>query len=118
MLYEVITIKTQSAGPDGALPLTSDMLMNLPSGDIFGMTMNAGMGWQPEKLLGTEVLLLSTLGGMRQPDGKPTALALHQGRITSYNVCYTKLLRRRTRHSPCLIVFLMDAGYQGGEAND
>ncbi len=75
----IYQVKTQAAGPDGALPLTPDMLMNLPSGDIFGMTMNAGMGWQPEKLLGTEVLLLSTLGGMRNPDGKPTALALHQG---------------------------------------
>lgn len=76
---EIYTIRTHAKGPTGNLPLTGDMLINKPSGDIFGMTMNAGMGWKPEKLLGDEVLLLSTLGGMRNSDGSPTALALHQG---------------------------------------
>jgi dihydroxyacid dehydratase/phosphogluconate dehydratase len=55
------------------------MLVNRPSGDIFGMTMNAGMGWSPDELNRDGILLLSTLGGLRGPDGKPVALALHQG---------------------------------------
>lgn len=76
---DIFQIRTHANGPTGELPLTADMLIERPSGDIFGMTMNVGMGWQPEKLIGPEVLLISTLGGSRAEDGKPTALALHQG---------------------------------------
>lgn len=75
----IYNIRSHAEGPKGSLPLTSDMLINKPSGDIFGMTMNAGMGWDPNNLIGNEVLLISTLGGIRNPDGSPTALALHQG---------------------------------------
>jgi len=55
------------------------MLRTAPSGDLFGWTMNAGMGWDPSKLGGTEVLILSTHGGLRAPDGKPIALGFHSG---------------------------------------
>ena len=37
------------------------------------------MGWDPTKLGGTEVLLLSTHGGIRAPDGTPIALGYHTG---------------------------------------
>ena len=60
-------------------PLTAEMLINRPSGDLFGMTMNAGMGWSPDELDRDGILLLSTLGGLRGADGKPVALALHRG---------------------------------------
>lgn len=37
------------------------------------------MGWAPEKLRGKEYLILSTLGGLRAPDGHPIALGYHTG---------------------------------------
>jgi putative YjhG/YagF family dehydratase len=55
------------------------MLTNLPSGDLFGMTQNAGMGWRPQDMLGPQFLLLSTQGGIRAPDGSPIALGYHTG---------------------------------------
>ena len=44
----------------GALPLTPQMLMESPSGNLFGMTQNAGMGWDANKLTGKEVLIIGT----------------------------------------------------------
>jgi len=75
-LYDVATT---ADGPAGALPLTEDMLLHSPSGDLFGLTQNAGMGWEPSKTVGREFLILSTLGGMRSDDGKPIALGYHTG---------------------------------------
>ena len=43
-------IQTAGPGPQGSLPLTAEMLLERPSGDIFGMTQNAGMGWDPREL--------------------------------------------------------------------
>jgi putative YjhG/YagF family dehydratase len=63
----------------GALPLTPEILMERPSGDVFGMTQNAGMGWNPAELNRKQFLILSTQGGMRAPDGKPIALGFHTG---------------------------------------
>lgn len=76
---EIYNIRTHAAGPEGSLPLTPEMLRERPSGDIFGMTLNAGMGWEPSKLLGKEVLVLGTLAGMRNEDGTPVALGYHTG---------------------------------------
>jgi putative YjhG/YagF family dehydratase len=75
-LYE---IQTHAKGPDGSLPLTPQLLSTLPSGNIFGMTLSAGMGWEPSKLLGGDVLILSTQGGIRDNDGTPIAVGLHTG---------------------------------------
>lgn len=75
----IYKIRTHAAGPEGSLPLTPEMLRERPSGDIFGMTMNAGMGWDPAKLLGKEVLIIGTLGGIRDQDGTPIALGFHTG---------------------------------------
>ena len=75
-LYEVIT---NAPGPRGKLPLSADMLRNRPSGDAFGMTHNAGMGWRPETLDGPQYLMLSNLGGIRAEDGSPIALGFHTG---------------------------------------
>ncbi len=73
------TVRTQAAGPSGALPLTEEMLRDAPSGDIFGMTQSAGMGWDPNQLLRDQVLILSTQGGIRAEDGRPIALGYHTG---------------------------------------
>ena len=40
-------VQTVGAGPAGRLPLTPEMLLDGPSGDLFGWTQNAGMGWDP-----------------------------------------------------------------------
>lgn len=72
-------VRTKGKGPEGELPLTAEMLRNAPSGDLFGWTMNAGMGWDPKAMGSAEVLILSTHGGLRAPDGTPVALGYHTG---------------------------------------
>ncbi len=76
---EVYDVVTHAAGPTGALPLDEDYLRNVSSGELFGLTEDAGMGWAPETLRGKEYLILSTLGGLRAPDGHPIALGYHTG---------------------------------------
>ncbi|MCR4412400.1 MAG: YjhG/YagF family D-xylonate dehydratase [Thermoguttaceae bacterium] len=75
-LYDV---RTHGPGPRGELPLTAEMLLHRPSGDAFGMTEDAGMGWEPERLAGPQVVMLSTLGGLRGASGTPIALGYHTG---------------------------------------
>jgi xylonate dehydratase len=75
----IYTIRTKAAGPAGALPLTAEMLRERPSGDIFGLTQSAGMGWDPRELGRKQFLILSTQGGVRAPDGRPIALGFHTG---------------------------------------
>src|ERR1700704_6852422 len=72
-------IQTTGPGPQGSLPLTAEMLLERPSGDIFGMTQSAGMGGDPRELGRPQFLMLSTQGGMRAPDGRPIALGYHTG---------------------------------------
>ncbi len=76
---EIYRIQTQGAGPAGSLPLTEELLLNSPSGNIFGLTQNAGMGWNPAEVGRKQFLILSTQGGLRAPDGKPIALGYHTG---------------------------------------
>src|SRR5580658_10053100 len=76
---EIYTLRTVAPGPTGQLPLTAEMLKNASSGQLFGLTQNAGMGWDPRRLLGKEFLILSTQGGIRAPDGTPVALGYHTG---------------------------------------
>ena len=75
----ILDVQTSADGPDGALPLTEQMLRDWPSGHLFGMTQNAGMGWNPAEMLGPQFLILSTQGGIRAPDGNPIALGFHTG---------------------------------------
>lgn len=76
---DLFDLKTTGAGPVGELPLTEAQLRDSPSGDLFGWTQNAGMGWNPKELGRPEVLILSTSGGLRRPDGTPEALGFHTG---------------------------------------
>ncbi len=55
------------------------MLLNSPSGDLFGLTQNAGMGRNPSEAGQKQFLILSTQGGLRAPDGQPVALGYHTG---------------------------------------
>ena len=75
----VYDLTTRSTGPAGSLPLTEELLRHAPSGDLFGWTQNAGMGWSPAALGQKEFLILSTHGGLRAEDGRPIALGYHTG---------------------------------------
>ena len=72
-------LRTHAAGPPGKLPLTPTMLLTQPSGNLFALSQNAGMGWPAEQLLDPEFLILSTHGGLRAEDGTPVALGFHTG---------------------------------------
>ncbi|WP_309118495.1 YjhG/YagF family D-xylonate dehydratase [Paenibacillus sp.] len=76
---DVFRIHTHAPGPSGSLPLTPDQLRHAPSGDLFGWSQNVGMGLAPSRLGGPEVLLLGTMGGIRDADGRPIALGYHTG---------------------------------------
>jgi len=76
---DLFEVKSAAPGPRGRLPLTAEMLRESPSGDIFGLTQNAGMGWDPRELGRPQYLMLSTQGGVRAADGRPVALGYHTG---------------------------------------
>ncbi len=75
-LFEV---ETAADGPEGSLPLSDAMLREWPSGDLFGLSQNVGMGWTPSEAAGDPYLILSTQGGLRSADGQPVALGYHTG---------------------------------------
>ena len=73
------TSRIVGEGPGGRLPLTAQMLREEPSGNIFGLTQNAGMGWRPDALGGPQYVIVSTMGGVRSEQGEPIALGYHTG---------------------------------------
>ncbi|MEM7697861.1 MAG: YjhG/YagF family D-xylonate dehydratase [Verrucomicrobiota bacterium] len=75
----IFTLKSRAPGPQGLLPFTKEQLASEPSGNLFGWTQAVGMGWEASKVNGGDYLILSTQGGIRQPDGTPTALGYHTG---------------------------------------
>ncbi|HEY1763890.1 MAG TPA: YjhG/YagF family D-xylonate dehydratase [Opitutaceae bacterium] len=75
----IYSLRTAAPGPSGHLALTPEYLRLASSGNLFGLTQDVGMGWDPAKLGGREFLILSTQGGIRAPDGKPIALGFHTG---------------------------------------
>lgn len=68
-----------SQGPQGLIPFTAELLREAPSGNLFGIMQNAGMGWDPARSIGKDFLILSTHGGLRAEDGTPIALGFHTG---------------------------------------
>ena len=76
---DLFRVETTAAGPEGSLPLTDAFLRERPSGDVFGLSQNAGMGWEASKVGRDQFLILSTLGGVRADDGTPVALGYHTG---------------------------------------
>jgi xylonate dehydratase len=76
---DIYQIRTHARGAEGSLPLTGEMLLNSPSGDLFGLAQNVGMGWAPAEAGRRQFLILSTQGGLRSPDGRPIALGYHTG---------------------------------------
>ncbi|MEM9587321.1 MAG: YjhG/YagF family D-xylonate dehydratase [Planctomycetota bacterium] len=78
-IAEPDSITTHASGPSGKLPLTDEILRQWSSGDLFGLTQSVGMGFDPRRVLGDQYLILSTQGGVRNPDGTPVALGYHTG---------------------------------------
>lgn len=76
---DLYAVKTHAPGPAGELPLQADWLRDTASGNVFGWTQDAAMGWNPAHLGKDEFLILSTQGGIRAPDGRPVALGYHTG---------------------------------------
>ena len=72
-------LRTKAAGPAGELPVTDQMLREWPSGHLFGLSQNAGMGWKAGELGRKQWLILSTQGGMRDENCQPVALGYHTG---------------------------------------
>jgi putative YjhG/YagF family dehydratase len=75
----IFKLRTTAPGPTGRLPVTAERLRAMSSGDLFGWTQNAGMGWDPSRISDRQFLILSTQGGVRAPDGTPVALGYHTG---------------------------------------
>ena len=73
------SLQTSADGPTGKLPLSDEILRQWTSGDLFGLTQSVGMGFDPRRVLGDQYLVLSTQGGVRNPDGTPAALGYHTG---------------------------------------
>ncbi|MHB8735730.1 MAG: YjhG/YagF family D-xylonate dehydratase [Terriglobales bacterium] len=75
----IYDLHSHAPGPTGSLPFAAEQLRSRPSGDLFGWSQNAGMGWAPGRMGQAEFLILSTQGGVRAPDGSPIALGYHSG---------------------------------------
>ena len=67
-------------GPSGRLPLTPDMLREEPSGNLFGLTQNVGMGWSADGARrAPSTSIVSTMGGFASEDGTPDRARLPHG---------------------------------------
>lgn len=75
----IYDLRSHAPGPKGRVPVSDEMLRWEPSGNLFAFSQNAGMGWDPRELGRKEFLILSTLGGLQAPGGKPIALGYHVG---------------------------------------
>ena len=76
---KIYQLRTTAPGPTGKLPFNDEILRRAASGDLFGWTQNAGMGWKPGDMRRPNFVILSTQGGIRKPDGSPIALGYHTG---------------------------------------
>jgi len=75
----IAATRTSGEGPPGRLPIDERMLREEPSGNLFGLTQNAGMGWRAPEIGREPFLIVSTQGGLRAEDGSPVALGMHTG---------------------------------------
>jgi len=75
-LYHVLT---KAPTRKGEFPVTEEILRHAPGGDIFGMSQDVGMGCDGKRLTDSQVLILTTMGGLRKEDGTPLALGYHTG---------------------------------------
>src|SRR5215475_9872375 len=76
---DIYQIRTRASGAAGALPISEEMLLKSPSGDLFGLSQNAVMGWDPAEVGRKPFLISIPQGCLRAPNGKPLALGYHTG---------------------------------------
>ena len=74
----------KSPGPEGSLDYTEDDLLNRPSGDLFGISQNAGMSGKGGGATDPNMVILSTLGGW-----PGSALGAHTGHNELYKLVET-----------------------------
>ena len=74
----------KSPGPEGRLDYTEEDLLNRPSGDLFGISQNAGMSGRGSGATDPNMVIMSTLGGW--PD---SALGAHTGHNELYKLVET-----------------------------
>ncbi len=101
-------IRTHADGPTGTVPFTPEFLVDEPSGNHFGMSQNAGMGWNPSELLRKQFIILSTAGGIREEDGSPVALGLHTGHFELSSLVKSAANELRSLRSVPFAVFCSD----------
>ncbi len=75
----IYDVATHAPGAAGQLDMSGELLATAPSGDIFGLIQDVGMGWAPHAVGQKKFLILSTQGGLAAPDGTPVALGYHSG---------------------------------------
>ena len=73
------TIITTVPGAVGRLPVTEPFLLEAASGDFFGGVQTAAMLQRPPRSFSKDYLILSTLGGIRDDNGKAVAAGYHTG---------------------------------------
>ena len=91
---DIYDVETSAPGPAGRLPLTEEMLRTRPSGDIFGLSQNAGMGWDPRGSA-ERFLILSTQGGVRARTARRSRSAITPA--TGRSGCSCEAARELTR---------------------
>ena len=85
MLYEVITLRSMKAGLQKTIVIVAVVLLVLVTPQLANQVQNAILG---------AVMIFIVMGiGLNIVVGYAGLLDLGYVRITSYNVCYTKLLR-------------------------
>ena len=50
--HAIAASRLAGSGPEGRLPLDRELLLHAPSGNLFGLTQNVGMGWKADALGG------------------------------------------------------------------
>jgi putative YjhG/YagF family dehydratase len=78
---DILNFPIKSPGPDGKLSYTADDLLYRPSGDLFGISQNAGMSGSGSRATDPNMVILSTLGGW---PGK--AIGAHTGHNELYQL--------------------------------
>ncbi|MEM7391955.1 MAG: YjhG/YagF family D-xylonate dehydratase [Verrucomicrobiota bacterium] len=72
-------VRTKMPHRTEAFDLSEEMLRHSPSGDLFGLAQDVGMGWSGGSVAQRQVLILTTMGGLRREDGTVEALGYHTG---------------------------------------
>ncbi len=101
-------IRTHTKGPSGVLPFTAEFLTDNPSGDHFGMSQNAGMGWNPAELMRKQFMILATAGGLKDEDGTTVALGLHTGHFELSTMVKAAAKEMRRLHGVPFATFCSD----------